>query len=200
MAKPLTLKQMAQLVTDRVVDGFREGSTEPDRTFDLSALRIKLHKWIEKVSNVTIEELDAAEVASTRIAIDDIEYLPSDLRIIKEYRNTAAADPLIEAHDKKKSHHLPVEKMFTPSLFPKLDYEEARIQYLILGESTRVLVANATPEHWSLWDKIKDDNFEAQTEARKKDIAVRKRRKDLWRRHADCRNTDDLMKTLGAWA
>lgn len=201
MAKPLTLKQMALMATQNVVEGFQQKASEatPGHRFDTSTLRLKLHGWIELVSNITAETLLAAEAAGEWVTVDGEKYLPSNLRIIKEYRNAAAAGPLIEAHDKNKSHHIPTNKLFTPSLFPKLDYEEVRLRWVILGETKRVTVGEATPDDWNIHDKIKDDNFAGQKTAYAQEVADRKQRKALWRKHADCPTTDDLLRKLGGW-
>lgn len=201
MSKPLTLKQMALIAIGRPIERFTADLRKDDAShqFELSNLRMKVKALMEKISNITIDTLDEAEAAGRLIEIDGVEYLPSDLRIIKEYRNLAAADPLVEAYDKKQSHHIPVERLFQPSLFPQLDYAEVRTQWLVLGETKRIMVGDATVAHWDMNDKIKDENWEAQGEARKKDVAARRRRKNLWQRHPGCRTTDDLIRALGGW-
>jgi hypothetical protein len=155
---------------------------------------------MESVSNITIDELERVKAAGELVIVpyDGRQYLPDDLRIVKEYRNSAAAGPLVDAHDRQRTN-VPFEKLFDPSLFPELDYAEIRSRSLILGENKRVPVGEATPEHYRIHDQIEKANNEAQVKAYGEYVKAINRRKRLFARHPDCKTTDQLMRKLGLW-
>lgn len=194
-----SLKSMASAVTEKVTSRFRdEMIARSGEEFDIETLRMKYIAWIEKVSNFTADDLNVARVDGRLIDIDGVAYIPDDLLIVKEYRNKGVANHLIDILDKRKSHGIPLGKLFTPSLFPQLEYKTARKQWLILGETNRVEVGYAGPDHWRLYEGIKKKNFEAQEAAWKEDKANFKRGHDLFRKTREP-STDALMRRLGVW-
>jgi hypothetical protein len=201
MKKQPSIKQMALRVVQKRITRWQDelSADDPHMQFDINSFKYRLGSWIEKVSNVTFETIEDAAKADRRVEIDGEFYLPSDLSIVKQYHATAAAAPLVDAYDKNKSHHIPIEKLFTPSLFPKLDYDDARGQWVILGETQRVTVGSCSPFQWLQNDRIDDANYEAQVESRKGKLVHRKKRIKLFGMNDDCISTDALMKKLGAW-
>ena len=199
--KEQSLRQMAMQIVGREIDRWRAefSDTHPQHRFDTTNLKLKLTPWIEAVSNISEETIAAALAASTKIEVEGRLYLPSDLHIIKQQHSITMAASFVDSHDKRQSHHIPVEKLWTPSLFPKLDYEDARRRWLILGETQRVLVGTATNVDWRLLDNIKAANFKAQEEAYDVVVDAQKRREALFRKNPDCTTTDALLKKLGAW-
>jgi hypothetical protein len=195
------LKQLAVAITDGVITRFENADAAKDanNVYRKDAARLKLNSWIESVSNISLAELDRAITAGKKVRVeyDGREYLPADLRIVKEFRNISAAEPLIEAHDRNRTN-IPFEKLFNPSLFPELDYAEIRTGSLVLGDNNRVEVGLATPEQWRIHDDIEQANYVAQTEAHEKYRDKVMRRDRGFARYPDCKNTDQLMKKLGA--
>jgi hypothetical protein len=201
MAKPPTLKQLASAITDKVIERWRENleASVRDKIFRLEAIRLKMKAWLELISNIPESVVEAAMEAGEWITVDGERYLAGDIRILKEYRNDAAGDPLVEQHDRRKTDHVPIKRLFTPSLFPKLDYDDAREQWLILGEGERVRVAVATPDNWKTNDEVERANWDAQKDAHKDNVVLQKRRIKLFAANPDCKNTDQLIKKLGGW-
>lgn len=202
MSKPPSLKQLAAAVTDAVIDRFERenAASEPNNVYRRDAARLKLHGWIESVSVIPLDDIDRAVTAGEWITVpyDGREYLPNDLRIVKEYRNSAAAGTLVDDHDRRKCR-IPFEKLFDLTLFPELDYAEIRSRSLVLGENNRVHVGDATPEQYRLHDDIEKANYDAQKEARGKYLKSQRARKRLFQRNPDCKTTDQLMRKLGLW-
>jgi hypothetical protein len=200
MARQKSFKEMATEVTQSVYDCLCEDSrkTSPKKEVNLTAVRLSFESWIEKVSNIPIKELSDKQPGEW-ITIDGVNYLAGNLLIVKEFHKRGAADPLLKAHDSRKTDHVPIERLWTPTLFHKLDYKEARQQQIILGAGLRMFVGDAGPQHWILQDDVEDENWKAQRAARDTKIILRKRRKSLFFKHSDCKTTDQLMKKLGAW-
>lgn len=201
MSKPPSLKQLAIAVTKKIIDTFERelAAADPGRVYQKDAARLRLHGWIELVSNIPMEKIERAITGGEWMVVDGNDYLPSDLRIVKEYRNAAAAAPLMDAHDRRKCD-VPFEKLFDPSLFPKLDYAEVREHSIVLGKNNRVHVGDAGPKHYELHDGIEKANNKAQNEAYDAYVASEKQRKRLFRKHPECKTTDALMRKLGQWA
>jgi hypothetical protein len=196
-----SLKQMASQIVARIIERWQRelASTDPHHQFDTTNFKFKLTKWIDDVSAISDAALNAALRAKSDFEIDGHFYSPYDLQIVKELYASTIAASLVEAHDKRQ-RHVPVDKLFQASLLPpEFLYEEARRQWLVLGDTQRVEVAYATNEQWRLHDGIKDTNFRAQQDAYLVDVDARKRREKLFRQNPECTNTDDLMKKLGAW-
>lgn len=199
MAKVTSLKAQALEVTRRVQERFKqELAASEDGEYSLDIVEIRLREWIERVSNIQFEEIDAKMLAGEWIEIDGERYLPSSLRIVKEYHNRAAAGPLVHEYDRERTH-IPYDKLFQPSLFPKLDYEDVRTRALVLGEANRVYVMSATEDHYLQYATIKRVNYEAQMTAYQQFLSEEAQRKRLWRSHTECRTTDELMHKLGVW-
>lgn len=202
MSKPPSLKQLAAAITDGVIERFEQAQSaaDPNKVYTRDAARLKLHGWIESVSIIPLSELERAAAADEWVTVDydGRKYLPADLKIVKEYRNAAAAGPLVDAHDRHKTR-VPFEKLFDPSLFPELDYADIRSRALILGENNRVAVSDATPDQYKLHDDIEKANFTAQKNARVEYLKFERRRKRLFKVHPDCKSTDQLMTKLGVW-
>lgn len=199
--KKQSMKGLASDIVGRVIERWQQAAkaTDPNRQFDVAYFKLKLTPWIDAVSNISDEAIQSAILTHTNLEVDGHSYLPTDLHIVKAYYANAIAASLVDAHDTKLSHHIPTDKMFTPSLFPKLDYEEARKRWIILGETQRVEVGDATNYQWRLHDNIKEANFTAQKEAHDVEVKIRKKREKLFKQNPDCSNTDSLMKKLGAW-
>lgn len=199
--KKQSIKELAGDIVAKVIERWKEAAkaADPNHQFDVVYFKLKLTPWIDAISNISDEVIQSAIKTGTRLEVDGHSYLPSDLHIIKAHYASAIAASFVDTHDKKLSHRLQIEKMFTPSLFPKLDYEEARKQWVILGETQRVEVADASPYQWRMNDNIKVTNFQNQEAAYKVEVELWKRRESLFRQNPDCGNTDALMKKLGAW-
>lgn len=195
-----SLKELAARITDSVIDRFEKTLAEnvSDKVYRRDAARLKMHEWIESVSLIPIDVLDRAVAADkwVRVAYDDRDYPPTDLRIVKEYRNSAAASTLVDAHDRRKCN-IPFEKLFDQSLFPELDYADIRDRALVLGENHRVHIKDAGPDHYKLHDDIEKANFDAQKNARREYLKSQRSRKRLFALHPDCKTTDQLMRKLG---
>lgn len=197
-SKPESLKKLALRITARVQNAFAVDAENKNGIWDLGLVQMKLHQWLEKVSNVTADTIRAAEQSGEKIKIDDVEYLPGDLRIVKEYRNSAAAEPLVKAHDEKMTK-VPFDKLFIPSLFPELDYEETRKLWLVLGDGSRVKIQVAGEKHYLLNDQVERKNWTSQVAAHDDRLRWEKSRKRLFAKHK-CKTTDELQKVLGNWS
>jgi hypothetical protein len=201
MTKPVSQKQLAIAATTAVYDTYvdRLRKDDPEKVFSTGAIMLKFISLLELISNVTIAELEAAEKADKRIAIADIEWLPSTLRVLKDHRNKAMAELLTNAHDKRRTDHIPLDRLWYPSLFAELDYERARELDLIIGKGDRVKVCDATRGHWERNDKIEEANWESQRASWAEKNKHMQARLRLFRRHPDCETTDQLMIKLGGW-
>ncbi len=202
MAKPRSIKQLALDVTTKVYDGFvaQLQAESKEHDYDTGAARLMLDTWIERVSNVPIEDLRSKQPGEL-VCVPGYarEHLASDLLIVKEYRNGAASALLCEGHDRRRTSNVDFEELFTPSLFAELDYARQREKDIILGESQRVTIADATPEQWRLMQDVETQNWERQEEARKKQVRSARKCNKLFAQHPDCKNTDQLMKKLHGW-
>jgi hypothetical protein len=199
MTRQQSLKQMALAATRDVQECIKQKLAESDSgKYSNDAVTLLFMSWIERVSNIPFEEIDGKMLTGEWIEIDGQKYLPSNLRIVKEYRNRAAAEPLVHDHDRARTT-IPYDKLFQPSLFPKLDYEDVRSRSLVLGEANRVFIRSATDDHYLQYEKIQRANFEAQQAAYEKFVNEERQRQRLWKAHLDCKTTDDLMRRLGNW-
>ena len=120
MTKPPTLKQLATGIMRPVIERFREAATaESDNQFRKDAIRMKVHNWNELIGHITLEQIEEAEANSAWMAVDGIDYLPGDIRIAKEYRNSAASESMVDQYDDSKTKHIPFDRLFTPSTVSK---------------------------------------------------------------------------------
>jgi hypothetical protein len=194
----LTEKQLAEAYLEKVVLGLIGDCEQVSRNgiYDNSNVRIKLSDWFEQISLMPIDVLEDKKKLGEKIAIDGRQYLPSSLILIKQQRNNVLAEKFVE-HTDKKITRINFRLLFTPSLFPRLDYEEKRRRKLIIGEGKRLAVSGCEREHYAAHDEIERENFRAQQQAwdRYEDSVVARNR--LWNRHRECKTTDDLMRKLG---
>ena len=198
--KHRSLKQMALAILARRIEGWKaEAEKGGLHTFSTSMLEIKGKAFFERVSNVSAEQITKAIAASELIEVEGEQYLPTDLSIIKEHIVKGAAAPLVAEYDKAKSHRIPMTKLFQPSLFAEIDYEEERERWIPLGDTVRVKVGFASPEQWQVYRAIKQKNFDDQKRAHEDDEKAFDMQERLFRLNPDCDNTDALVKKLGLW-
>jgi hypothetical protein len=199
--KTRSLKQLSERIVQSQIGKWQHelACNDPNRKFDIVSLKLKLTPWIEAISNITDAQIQDAMEHGSPVTILSSPMLPGDVKIIKQVHASTMASKFVDEHDKRQSHNIPTEKLFTPSLFPNLDYEDVRKRWLTLGETNRVMLGEAAPEQWRMNDGIKRTNFAAQQAAFNRDAEVWARREQLWQLNPECRNTDELIRKLGGW-
>lgn len=200
--RQLTEKQLAEAYLEKVAIGFVE---ECEKTtggrisvYDNGNVRLKVSDWFEKISLIPLDVLEDKKNLGEKIEIDGHHYLPSSLILVKRQRNNVLAEKIVE-HTDKKLTSINFKVLFTPSLFPRLDYEAKRQRKLIIGDGQRLAISACEREHYALYDAIERVNYEAQKKAWEQFEANVVARDKLWSEHPDCITTDDLMRRLGQW-
>jgi len=202
MAKSKTIKQMAVEATYRYVDRLTKSSRDIGKAFSIGddgLVKPRMGNWLGLIFGFDADILEKAEPGEfVQLAGENI--LAADLKIIRQWHQSDAAEVLLKAHDDRRTFTTP-ERLWQPTLFDKYNnYSGAvRDQWVPLGDSLRTTVGNCTPEQWVLRFGIQEANFQAQKAAFEKEQIAEERRKKLFHDNDECKTTDQLMKKLGVY-
>ena len=177
--------------------------SQENQTFDLAAVELWWGSAFDKIVAIPKEELSEAQAKREWVTLEltdtiSIPCLPGNLRVLQEYYTKAAKHSLVTAYDIVTSHHLKLDKLVTPSLFPELDYDRERLQTIVLGGSLRVEIGIATPEQLKIYRAIKQKNFDDQEARHELDETLFKAQERVFKRHS-VRCFDELMAKLHGW-
>jgi hypothetical protein len=190
-----TVKQIIDTFVDRVRLWLRTREWGEDGEADLQILDIKWRSWLSEARKKTSEELDAA--VDGWIDVAGRKTLASEVRLLQDYCDAAAANDLAKSNDKQRCLTGNDERMWTPSLFPKLDYDEWRKKDVITADGKRRMSGYCTAKDWTNWEEINLDNDRHQDEAREKRKKAYRACMNAFRRFHDCKTTDDVAHKFG---
>jgi hypothetical protein len=184
---------------DRVCLKIRNAEFGEGAEVDLVVVNMRFSTWLSTALRVSEIDLETAEAADGWITLAGIKVLASEVRQFQIYYIQAAANDLAEGNDRARCLKANDMRLWAPSLFPQLDYDELRLKDIVTHEGKRRILGQCTNAEWTQWEEINVANDRSQDKGRRKRKTAERSRQALWRKHPECKTTDDLMRKVHGW-